>query len=101
MTFDSILTGLQSTGPDVYFARQYSFIAGPFVIYGGLIIGPTSGNTITLLPSKTLIHVGLVITKPQNTLNNYAIAKNITGNSFDIYTNAAAGFDLYYFAVGV
>jgi hypothetical protein len=35
MTYESISTGLQSSNPDVYLPDQYSFMAGPFIIYMG------------------------------------------------------------------
>lgn len=102
MTYPSLVTGLQSTDPDVYFARQYSFIAGPFVVYGGLLKAVTDGQVITLLPSTNLIHVGLIIANTQAGFFANAIAKNITTNSFTLSVNSVVSpFDIYYFAVGV
>ncbi len=102
LTFSSLLTGLQSTNPDVYFATQYSFIAGPFVIYGGLIKTPTDGQVVVLTPTTTLIHVGLLITHATNINQVIAVPINILGSSFTISTKAPfPPFDIYYFAVGV
>lgn len=105
MTYPSLVTGLQSTNPDVYFVRQYSFVAGPFIIYGGKITNPTQGQTVTLTPGTTLIFVDLIVanSKILPTQIATAIPTNITGTSFDItyQSTISANFDVYYYAVGL
>ena len=107
MTYPSLQTGVQSTNPDVYFAQQYSFAAGPFIIYGGLIKAPTNNQTVPLSPGTTLLYVDLIVTNPSSNLPatrfNSAAPTSITGTSFNIsYQNIIAGtIDVYYFAIGV
>jgi hypothetical protein len=107
LSYPSIVTGIQSTNPTKYFDRQYSFVAGPFVIYGGIIRTPASGDVITLLPSTTLLYVDLIVTNIQNpqVLRVYsASATNIAANQFTIRyaTNITTkSIDVYYLAVGV
>ncbi len=109
MTYPSI--GTTTVAP--YALRQYSFVAGPFVIYGGLITTPTNGQTVTLVPTTTLLYVGLIVTHfkilipgPGNAAPPFdAIPKNIVGSSFDIAfkTQPVPGsisFDVYYLAIG-
>jgi len=97
MTYPSIKADLTTT--------QYSFVAGPFIIYGGKITNPTQGQTVTLTPGTTLIFVDLIIAN-SNTLPNQiamAIPTNIAGTSFDIRYHAVitSNFDVYYYAVGI
>lgn len=107
MTYQSIHTGVQTAGPPAtYFVQQYTFVAGPFVIYGGKITNPTNGVTVTLTPTTTLKYVGLIVANPSTNLPptkvDAATPINITGSSFDIvYHNLIAGtIDVYYFAIG-
>ena len=105
MTYESLVTGLQSTNPDVYFIDQYSFVAGPFIIYGGKITNPTQGQTVTLTPGTTLIFVDLIVSNTNILPTNIkmAIPTNISGTSFDIryQSTISANFDVYYYAVGL
>lgn len=108
MSYPSIVTGIQSTNPTVYFPRQYSFVAGPFVIYGGIIKIPASGDVVTLLPATNLLFVDLIVTNLQGGVNPsvvyYASATNIAANSFTIrYSTVVPSkkIDIYYLAVGV
>lgn len=110
LTYPSIRTGLQSTNPDVYFPTQYSFMAGPFVIYGGIVNNPTNGQTVTLTPTSTLIFVDLIVANLKNRPKfypPYAAPTNISGSSFNIsYAVSTSAFpaiqqDVYYLAVGV
>jgi hypothetical protein len=112
MTYSSLSTGLQSINPDVYFARQYSFIAGPFVVYGGLITNAADLQTVTLLPATTLIYVGLITQNGtanlanQNFIKNDLVApRNIVGNSFDIKFGSPLipipNQNVYYLAIGI
>jgi hypothetical protein len=59
LTYSSISTGLASSNPDVYKTSQYSFVAGPFVIYGGTLLNPSNGDVIPLTPSSTLIYASM------------------------------------------
>ncbi len=59
LTYPSISTGLLSEDPDVYLPDQYSFMAGPFVVYMGNF-KKVDGSIVTLLPATTLIYVGLI-----------------------------------------
>src|SRR5689334_15790317 len=49
-------TPIQMSYPSISITppTSYSFIAGPFVVYMGLVTNPTNGQTVTLLPSTTL-----------------------------------------------
>lgn len=84
-------------------ASQYSFIAGPFIIYGGNIENVSTGQTITLTPTSTLLFVDL--TMANNTfipfLQTNAYPVNITGSSFTIgQTVIQMPFNIMYFAIG-
>ncbi len=109
LSYQSVQTGLQSTNPDVYFSDQHSFVAGPFVVYGGKVINPSNGALVTLLPSTTLRYVGLTVTNYQFTGSGtpsaiaVAVPTNVSGNSFNIsYQTRPAGltYDVYYIAIG-
>jgi hypothetical protein len=103
MTYPSILTGLQSTDPNVWYPQQYSFVAGPFVVYAGIIIAATNGQTITLTPSSTLLYVQLTAqtVKEGQGVAVPATPSNISGNSFNINFNGLVGpNNFYYLAVG-
>jgi len=103
LTYPSISTGLQSTNPDVYLDRQYSYVAGPFVIYCGRL-SVTDGDIITLLPTETPIYVGLVQAGGFGSDKPSAAATNIAGNQFTVRlpnTSTAGPFPIYYMAIGV
>lgn len=96
LTYPSISTGTAAT--------QYSFVAGPFVIYGGLISAATNGQLVTLSPATTLIYVGLTVANvtPTNLNINAAVATNVAAASFRIAFDVTASttHDIYYLAVG-
>lgn len=101
-------TPIQLTYPSINTASnsltQYSFMAGPFVVYGGKIVGPTNGQTITLIPTSTLIYVGLTGTNivPASAGTQGVIPINITGSAFDVkFTSFITSLDVYYLAIGV
>ena len=100
LTYPSISTATNST-------TQYTFSAGPFIIYGGLIVNPTNGQTVTLTPNSTLLYVGLILSDYQGSplVIATAIPTNITGSSFNIsYANniiAGTLFNVYYLAIGM
>lgn len=92
-------------------ADQYTFMAGPFIIYGGKITGLTNasqGQTKTLTPGSSLIYVDLTMANPGATYPalplKSAVPTGISGTSFNISFQAYAGtatFDIYYFAIGL
>jgi hypothetical protein len=86
---------------------QYTFIAGPFVIYTGFINNPTNGQVVTLTPGTSLKYVDL--TAAHVSLQGLFIAMaiptsiNTPANSFTITyeTGGPLGsFGVYYFAIG-
>lgn len=100
LTYNSISTGLQSTNPNVYKSDQYSFIPGPFIVYGGLITGATNGMTKTLTPTSTLLFVATQ-TVFKSAANNEGNSTNILGSSFTITLGgSSATQNIYYFAIG-
>lgn len=97
MTYSSIKSDLSST--------QYSFIAGPFIVYAGFISHPTNGQVVTLSPGTTLLYVDLTVANFSGspTAITEAIPTSISGNSFTIKyqsTISNGQLDVYYFAVG-
>jgi hypothetical protein len=101
MTYPSISTGSSLTA-------QYTFVAGPFVIYGGLLKNITSGQVVTLTPTTTLLYVGLTsanLSKPATNVGGAgAIPTSMTGSTFTIgYQTLVAGttLDAYYLAIGM
>jgi hypothetical protein len=106
LTYPSIAVGINGATPPVYLTSQYTFSAGPFVIYGGLINNPTNGQTVILTPTTTLLYVGLTVANFLGSplVIKNAIPTNITGSSFNISyaTNIIPGtlFNVYYLAIG-
>ncbi len=107
LTYPSLNTDSTTT-------NQYSFIAGPFVVYFGLLPLVSTGQLVTMLPSSTLVYVNLQITNltvqihdkdPLGVDQAYvAYPGNITANKFNIGFTGQVGnkiFDLYYFVVGL
>lgn len=91
---------LKTDGTDT----QYSFAAGPFIIYFGKVSNPTDGQGVNLTPGTTLLYVDLTVTTDEN-LGPFiamAVPTNISGTSFNIsFQNIAHGpFDVFYMAVG-
>ena len=88
--------------------QQYSFVAGPFIIYGGFKTGGvTSGTTIALTPGSSLIYVGLTTSSVQfiGTIGS-AVATNVNAspgaNSFTIeFQSGVIVGTVYYFAIGL
>lgn len=111
LSYPSIVTGLQSMNSNVYFPQQYSFMAGPFVVYMGKIVNPTNGQTVTLTPTTTLRYVGLSVggykfTGPNIPANFIPLATptGVSGSSFNITFNitrpSIVSLDVYYLAIG-
>jgi hypothetical protein len=100
ITYPSIKTGLQSTSPDVYFAEQYTFLAGPFVVYLGNV-KVADGAIVTLLPATTLKYVGLTLLASSATNKQSAAATNIAANQFTVRFFATPDLQtVYYLAIG-
>ena len=98
LTFPSLSTGLQSSNPDVYLADQYSFIAGPFVVYGGKITGATNGQVKVLSPTTTLLYASVkTIYKVDLAVSSVTA---IVGSSFTIGLGGPTPQDIYYLAIG-
>lgn len=105
MTYPSVQVGLQPSPPNTYFPQQYSFVAGPFVVYTGVIINPPDGTVVTVSPVTNLKYVGLGVANFQ--VNGFivglTIPTNITGNTFTIRYQTGVGpinRDVYYLAIG-
>jgi len=98
MTYPSIGT---SSAP-IYAATQYSFVAGPFVVYTGIISNPANGALVTVSPATTLRYVGLGVKDFTGTVVGGAAATNIAGSSFNINFQVQIGAtrDIYYLAIG-
>lgn len=85
---------------------QYSFVAGPFVVYMGKKTAIADGQLVVLLPATTLIYVGLtsVNVTGLGLSSDVPIPMNIVGNSFNIQINPSLGsanVDVFYLAIGV
>lgn len=86
---------------------QSSFIAGPFTIYFGFFANCPDGQIITLLPSSTLVYVGLstILTgtnKPD--LATTAVSSGMAANTFTVTYNSGQITSLptiYYTAIGI
>ena len=111
LTYPSILTGLQTITPPVYFAQQYSFLAGPFIVYMGTLTGVTAGAGYTLSPSSTLLYAQATslpyddITTPSKPIQrNIPVFPTVAGSGFTLnFTNPPTGpatLTVYYFAIG-
>jgi len=95
MTYPSIKADSSNT--------QYSFAAGPFIIYGGFIPAAINGQTVTLTPGTTLIHVDLTIANLPVKPNFITMAAptSIAGTTFTISFPGGLTIPIYYFAVGI
>lgn len=104
-------TPIQLTYPSIKAdstSTQYTFMAGPFVIYGGLIKTPTQSQVVTLTPVTTLIFVDLIATNYTNIPSAKAIINPIpiaiAANQFTIHLvpqSTIGQYDTFYFAIGV
>lgn len=100
LTYPSLITGIDPGNTPNYFLRQNTFIAGPFIVYMGTIVGASPGTIVTLTPTSTLIYAGLTI--QSNVLGNifYAIPV-IAGSGFTIqFQTGLPVQNIYYFAIG-
>ncbi len=99
MTYTNPQSGIQTTNPDVYFADQYSTLAGPFIFYGGLIKGVTNGSTKILTPTSTLIYAGAKTVFIDNSLNR-TVSLTFAGSTITFGNLSGSPFDVYYIAIG-
>ena len=88
---------------------QSSFIAGPFTVYFGFVLNCPNLQVISLLPSSTLIYVGLSTMIPDGInvgLATTAAPFGMTGNQFTVVYDTVKGFPgskqptIYYTAIG-
>ena len=103
LTYPSISTGLNNASPPEYLTQQYSFLAGPFIIYGGQLSNVSNGTIITLSPGTTLLYVDLTVIGIGGSSGKFftAATTNITGTSFTISTqDTLPNQNYYYMAVG-
>lgn len=99
LTYPSISMGVNL--PD-----QYSFVAGPFVIFGGFKIKPANGLLVTLSAATTILYVDLIFSSVTGTFPNVplmAAPTSIIGNQFNISFNPAisslTNYIIYYTAI--
>ena len=82
---------------------QYTFMAGPFIIYAGNVAGASDGQVVTLTPSSTLLYVDLTTPYPgPKIIDSPATPTNIAGTSFTIRFSTASIITqkVYYLAIG-
>lgn len=99
---NSNLNTVQTGAPG---GTQSSFIAGPFTIYMGFILNCPDAQLVTLLPSSTLLYVGLSTHLNGNDVPGLAstsVPINMVGNSFTIRYNTTqiTTPTIYYMAIG-
>lgn len=102
-------TPIQMTYPSLVNTgtSQYSFVAGPFIVYTGFITNPTQAQLVTLTPGSSLIYVDLTLAFPSNPLSTLVRMLvptdiNSPANTFKIsYQTGLGNFVAYYFAIGV
>lgn len=87
---------------------QYSFLAGPFIIYGGFIHNPSIGQSVTLSPGSALIYVDLTMAFVSASIYNFnsqVVPTSVSGTSFNItYVNPGSNIKdlyVYYLAIGL
>lgn len=92
-------TSLQDTGD-----QQYSFIAGPFLVYGGVLSNVTQAQLVTLSPTTTLKYVGVIGSGISGTLKTtQVVATDLSGSTFKIRFQAGLTSPIpkvYYIAIG-
>jgi len=98
MTFSSIKADSTNT--------QYSFIAGPFIVYGGFLPATPNNFVVNLTPGTTLIYVDLTAASKfsDKDVPIMPAPQNVVGNSFTVTFSSLAGtekLDVYYFAIGL
>lgn len=108
LNYPSLSTGIITYDPDVYIDNQYSYVAGPFIIYMGKLVGKVPGDIIVLTPTSTLIYVGLVFETqalPGNIVNSALVANPIgviSGGNFTVeYWTTTLIPAIYYLAIGI
>lgn len=95
-----------SIGVNPNASTQYSFVAGPFVVYTGVLINPGSGTVVNVSPVTTLRYVGLGVSEfviGTSIVETHAIPTNIVGNSFTItyeVPSSGSSRNIFYLAIG-
>jgi len=109
LTYPAIQTGLQTITPPVYYPQQYTFLAGPFVVYMGVLTGVTAGSPYTLSPTSTLLYAQATSVPFYDpafpTLQrNIPIFPSVSGSIMTLnFSNPPTGpatLTIYYFAIG-
>lgn len=90
--------------------QQYTFVAGPFVVYAGKVINPTNGQQVTLSPTTNILYAGLTLanfgtgqvsfsrTPTATSINSPASSFSIT---YEVHTLAPTPNQvIYYLAIG-
>lgn len=95
-------TPIQMTFPSIKVDNtndQYSFMAGPFIVFAGNITAPAQNVLVTLISATTLVYVGTVFAGGKAS----GLPINIVGNSFQIHRSETptAGQKVYYIAIGI
>jgi hypothetical protein len=93
----------QSVSTDPSAGQQYTFLPGPFILYGGKLSGVSNNQLVSLSPNSNLLYVGLtVIAAGTGTIIQEAIPINVSGSSFNvgIQNSPVTTVDLYYTALG-
>ena len=96
MTGPNLKTGQDTLTPITYFPEQYSFIAGPFTIYGGILKNPATGFVKNLTPTTTLLYVDLIAANSSKKQTSYVIPTNVSGSSFTVTYQASWTFSLLF-----
>ncbi len=90
LTFPSILS-------DATQSQQYTFIAGPFVIYAGNVVNPIQNQQVILPKMSQILFVGLTFS-----IFAQGLPVNVVGNIFEIQvTQASTPKTVYYVAIGI
>ncbi len=100
-------TPIQLSSEHVFTARdeaeQYTFMAGPFIIYGGFKPAVLTGQVITLSPTSDLLYVGLTISRTGIGPSAGIAATDINApqSTFRAVFPGVVQGAIYYFAVGI
>lgn len=85
---------------------QSSFLAGPFTVYFGFFSNCPNGQIITVLPSSTLVYVGLTTILPAGVSPDFGTTAVATGTNLNQFTvtynitQIPANPTIYYTAIG-
>jgi hypothetical protein len=78
---------------------QYTFMAGPFIVFAGNFISTSQNQLVTLVSATTLVYVGLMFTGGLAS----GLPINVVGNSFNVHRtqNPSPNQRVYYIAIGI